>query len=182
MSFGDHRLSPGLRSGLAARKLLSSPESSRRNTRRGWRSYGCEVSQSYGSCACSKGVLEPRRSFREQPVPEQNAGRTNRPTAQSPVQSNISAGKMKILPVNGCLLDLYPFLPSLQYCQGQYSAGQNSRNKVTARLPRVPQICFPAFCATLHTNAECPNIFRHCSWAKFLAACTRPVTARAANS
>ena len=53
--------------------------------------------------------------------------------------------------------------------------GQNSGNKVTVRLLKVlkcwQQFCIVAFCATLHMNAECPNIFRVCFWVKFLAVC-----------
>lgn len=164
MNFGYHRLSPGLRSGLAVRNLLASPESTRTNTPRGWRSYGCAI-------------LEPQSSFREQSA--HSKIQAGSPTQQSQTCSDqILAGKMKIFPAYGLSPGPLPFT----FCTVllRSDLGQNSCNKVTVRLLKVPklwqQFCFLAFCATLPMNPECPSIFSRCSWVKFPAACPCPDT------
>lgn len=175
MNFGYHRLSLGLRSGLAVRNLLASPESTRTNTPRGWRSYGCAISHPYGCGTHSKGVLEPQSSFREQSAHSKiQAGSTT----QHPKHVQILAGKMNILPAYGLSPGPIPFT----FCTVllRSGLGQNSCNKVTVRLLKVPkrwqQFCFLAFCATLPMNPECPSIFSRCFWVKFPAVCPCPDT------
>lgn len=108
-----------------------------------------ESTHPYGCCASSRWILEPRSSFKAQLTRSKTQSGKNHHAPQTSILSGILADMMKTFPTNGCLQDLYPSLPSLQYCQGQTWA-RTARIESPSDGRKCPSAgCSFAFCPVL---------------------------------